>query len=324
MLNDMKVLWATAVASLLILVQLLDHIECHNNTRWVTHFVVPSSSRPVAQESETATTTATARALRDIPCPGQGHFSSLSFCYVRCVESKCSAANDLCAKLAPLCEGGLRSERGMNASLSGQLIRLINFGNASSFSSRRAQMHSCEALGAAVSSSPLGSRVRRIQYEKEAVRKAFYAGNGTLLYLHFRKNAGSTMCELAKRNGMRVPANEKGRVPMPSSMGKNCNPGYREMHAWWGTREQQLQWVTSNRIQYYGHEVHLSRPEDIPFDRFMLGANLRHPLTRQFSLYVERSIKVNNTAPDVLQQLQVSLDSSRSKGFDYQDFSSSL
>lgn len=96
------------------------------------------------------------------------------------------------------------------------------------------------------------------------------------------------MCNLALRNRLRVYDSRNDRKPpMASTMGKNCNPGFFDMQAWFGTVEQQLAWAQSHRIQFYGNEAQLPREEDIPFGVFVTGTQFRHPLSRLYSLFLE-------------------------------------
>jgi hypothetical protein len=64
---------------------------------------------------------------------------------------------------------------------------------------------------------------------------------------------------LAKANNMTLPKPSKIRTPIGSAMGKNCNPNHLEMQAWFGTKSQQVEWANNNKIDFYGHEVHLPR-----------------------------------------------------------------
>ena len=74
-------------------------------------------------------------------------------------------------------------------------------------------------------------------------------------------------------------------------MGKNCNPSYYHQHAWWGGLNEQVKWANDEGVQFFGHEVHLPRLRDIPVNDFLLGMNMRHPLSRMFSLYLESTIR---------------------------------
>jgi len=128
------------------------------------------------------------------------------------------------------------------------------------------------------------------QAMKDQVANQFIQGNGTFMFLHFRKNGGTTMCSLAKVNGLRVPGKDSVKSGFDSSMGKNCNPPIQHMKGWWGTKEQQLKWIKREGIQYYGHEVHFPRPEDVPWETVVVGTALRHPVMRLYSMFKENAI----------------------------------
>lgn len=96
------------------------------------------------------------------------------------------------------------------------------------------------------------------------------------------------MCALAKMNMLRVYQSRNDKEPfMATVMGKNCNPGFWDMHAWFGTLTQQIDWVQKHKIQFFENEAQLPREEDIPFGVFVTGTQFRHPLSRLYSLYLE-------------------------------------
>jgi hypothetical protein len=45
-----------------------------------------------------------------------------------------------------------------------------------------------------------------------------------MLFLHMRHAGGTTICDLAKKSGLRVPTHGKRKPPITSCMGMNCNP----------------------------------------------------------------------------------------------------
>jgi hypothetical protein len=56
------------------------------------------------------------------------------------------------------------------------------------------------------------------------------------------------------------------------------------MHAWFGSKQQQLSYVRKFGLQFYSNEKHFSRPDDIPFGDVMVVTTLRHPIGRLFSM----------------------------------------
>ena len=65
-----------------------------------------------------------------IGCPGQGPFSTISHCFIRCDNSDCKNAFDSCVRLPDACTTILRSEHGMNIELTGQLVELVYQGDS--------------------------------------------------------------------------------------------------------------------------------------------------------------------------------------------------
>lgn len=114
---------------------------------------------------------------------------------------------------------------------------------------------------------------------------------------------GTTLCNLAKKNKLGVyNVGKDKREYVASSMGKNCNPAYSDMNAWFGTIQQQLDWIRRYRIQFYGNEAQLSRENDIPFGLIVTGTQFRHPLSRLYSLFLENS----NVEPSVFSLSRIS------------------
>ena len=68
--------------------------------------------------------------------------------------------------------------------------------------------------------------------EKGSVEAAARARNGTVFFVHLRKCGGSTMCALAKRAALRVPAPSKTGKDKGSIFGKNCNPAWADQEVY--------------------------------------------------------------------------------------------
>lgn len=104
------------------------------------------------------------------------------------------------------------------------------------------------------------------------------------------------MCRLMHTNQVRVPpvATADLSVSYPF-VGKNCNPNYLDvLHAWFGTAGQQVQWADRFSYQFYENKLFLPEVRNIPFDRFVLGTQLRHPSTRLYSLFREKLSFLSN------------------------------
>ena len=114
---------------------------------------------------------------------------------------------------------------------------------------------------------------------------------------------GTTLCNLARKNRLGVyNAGKDKRDFVASSMGKNCNPAFSDMEAWFGTIQQQMDWIRRYDIQFYGNEAQLPREKDIPFGLLVTGTQFRHPLSRLYSLFLENS----NVEPSVFSLSRVS------------------
>jgi hypothetical protein len=228
----------------------------------------------------------------DLACPDIPPFGTLSQCYVRCSDANCSNAISSCRNspsLNPYCTTLVRSDTNGTASLQGQLVRLVSTRIDQSEAFRQHQK-SCLALGKAkLQNQDDPDVISFIQNQKlkRSVADKLANGTGTILFLHFRKNSGSTMCLLAQAQGLVVPGKVSLVASVGSTSGKNCNPGLHQMSGWWGNKKQQLEWIAKERIQYYGQTVHLPRPDDIPWESFVMATVLRHPISRLYSMFKE-------------------------------------
>lgn len=100
---------------------------------------------------------------------------------------------------------------------------------------------------------------------------------------------GSTLCRYMIRKKISTPpvVPLKFAVRFPF-VGKNCNPSFLgALQAWFGTAEQQVRWADRYSFQFFENELYLPQEHNIPFDKFLLGTQMRHPSARLYSLFRE-------------------------------------
>lgn len=221
-------------------------------------------------------------------------FSTISSCYIQCIDNACENAYNLCNDIK-LCnaivlpsDSTIHSNRNDSKYLN--YIVELKSSNVNAIDQPKEQ---CLAYGKNTLDTKYDTNnyYGNLMNEYKKRKMNVVHTNSTILYLHFRKNSGTTMCELAKINKVIVPSDGNNHPTMrkfASSMGKNCNPGTAHMQAWWGSYSEQVDWVNKYGIQYYGHEVHLPIASDVPFDDFIVSTVLRHPILRLYSLYLEK------------------------------------
>lgn len=165
-----------------------------------------------------------------------------------------------------------------------QLVQLVSLDLT--FNSKNHSHQICYDLGKSLSQDThFASQIQQHDRSRERSQKLYKNKQGAMLFLHMSKNGGTTMCALARANKLITPRDEGSLSLFSSVMGKNCNPASFQMDAWFGSRQQQLDYIRKFGIQFYANEKHLSRPEDVPFGDVMLVTTLRHPIGRLYSLY---------------------------------------
>mmetsp|Transcript_7109 Transcript_7109/g.10601 ORF Transcript_7109/g.10601 Transcript_7109/m.10601 type:complete len:483 (+) Transcript_7109:75-1523(+) len=255
-----------------------------------------------------------------IPCPGFGIFSSLKECFIICEDNQCSNAETAC-QLLDDCDTVMHFTPSVSE-MQGTLVELVT--KKPKYAKVEHQIQACLKYGKRMLDTSLGKRLLKYETMKQSLRQEFHTlRNGTLLYLHFRKGGGTTMCNLANVNGMKVPRSaqqavkahskhkrigymkSKGGLLNNNCMGKNCNPSGEDMELWFGDKKFQINYIRSTKIRYYGHEMFLPDPKEVPVGFVTLGTTMRHPLTRRFSLYMEN---FGVPAPSYLNESHVNLD----------------
>jgi hypothetical protein len=193
-------------------------------------------------------------------CAEFGPFGTLSTCFILCSNSICSNAFDICMeRMFPECDAIIRYDAHLDyvSPLTSQLVQLVSL-NASIDAVKAINYEKCFDLGKRLSRSPFVQSVTQWDEERKRAYDRYTKKLTAILYLHFRKNGGTTMCRLAQLNGLRVPPVEGHLSLFESSMGKNCNPATFQMKAWFGSKKEQLQYIKSFGIQFFGSEVNLT------------------------------------------------------------------
>ncbi len=180
---------------------------------------------------------------------GFGVFTSISFCYIECDDALCSNAINACQSLhlcQGVLRSDLGRSftcslthsfthlitryAGRQQSITGQLARLVHFNRNNHEFKQQLQQQACFSHGRNVSQSELGRKFIELNKQKQSIIGApslphslthslthslihipddVKRRNGVILYVHFRKSGGSTMCNLAQLNGLKVPSNDK-------------------------------------------------------------------------------------------------------------------
>jgi hypothetical protein len=102
-----------------------------------------------------------------------------------------------------------------------------------------------------------------------------------ILYIHIHKDGGTTVCNLAKMNGLRVP-------PKPPDgkdrgfLGKNCNPSTPDdaVMALWSSPEDAERYAERHRVDLFMNEFYMPAALPAPHHRVRLVIMLRDPLER--------------------------------------------
>ena len=123
-----------------------------------------------------------------LACPGYGPFATLSSCFIVCDDAPCSNAVETCGLLRGDCSAIVRSSRGGQGGLMGQLVELVSF--AAGEDPTAQHKRSCLQYGRQLASAGVGERVARHEAAHRGAVAKFVSGNGTIMFLHFRKSGG--------------------------------------------------------------------------------------------------------------------------------------
>jgi len=218
-------------------------------------------------------------------CSELSPFGTLSFCFVRCTSAECSNAKDICESELAQCGAIVRYDKvtTFRGPLNGKLVQLVSLDIG--LDPKALSRSFCYDLGRNLSLGDFAVEIKQYDYVRQRSFELYKAKQGALLFLHMSKNGGTTMCAVARANKLNTPVNEDSLALFISVMGKNCNPATFQMHAWFGSKQQQLDYIRKFDIQFYSNEKHFSRPDDIPFGDVMITTTLRHPIGRLFSLF---------------------------------------
>lgn len=124
-------------------------------------------------------------------CPGHGPFSSLGECFILCADTACSNAVEACGLMRADCKGIVRSSAGIDEDLAGQLVELVSVSVDKDPSSQ--QLRSCFEYGRQLETTELGRRVASYDIQNRKCVSRFTSGNGTIMFLHFRKSGGKSI-----------------------------------------------------------------------------------------------------------------------------------
>ena len=126
-----------------------------------------------------------------LACPGYGPFATLSSCFIVCDDAPCSNAVEICSQLRRDCSAVVRSSLGVQESLAGQLVELVSLAAADDPTAQHRR--SCLQYGQQLAGAAVGERVARHEAANRGAVSRFVAGNGTIMFLHFRKSGGTNM-----------------------------------------------------------------------------------------------------------------------------------
>ena len=206
--------------------------------------------------------------LSNFECAGARQGPFCFACQIRCLNAQCRSAVSLCARLDHCTHVRINAQRSF-ATLKTTDKAYLTSVAAAAAAQRTSSAATC-ALEGRSAATP--------NAEHAAERARGRAAGWPAYFVHIQNAGGTTMCRLARLNGVAAPE----EAPEESGVfGRNCNPGSADApRIWKGSAAAQAAYLRAGAYRFVANELAL--PPELAWGAARYVVVVRHPYAAQF------------------------------------------
>ena len=201
--------------------------------------------------------------LSNFECAGDRQGPFCFACQVRCLNAQCRSAVSLCARLDHCTHVRINAQRSF-ATLKTTDKAYLTSVAATAAAQRTSSAATCALEGRSAATPDA---------EHAAERARGRAAGWPAYFVHIQNAGGTTMCRLARLNGVAAPE----EAPEESGVfGRNCNPGSADApRIWKGSAAAQAAYLRAGAYRFVANELAL--PPELAWGAARYVVVVRHP-----------------------------------------------